>query len=428
MTAELHQVNAIPGTDDTLRVELENGIVVLARENFNSPAVVVDGILRNGALFEPPEKAGLASFHASLLTRGTQNYTFGNLFEEIESNGASLDVHGGRSHYAFGTKSLAEDLPRMLNLLSEVFRKPTFLEEYVERVRIQNLTRLKLREQSTRSMASLKFFETAYQGHPYAISTKGYPETVTAITRDDIVRFQGNMGPQEAIIVIVGAVKAEDAVQAVRDALGDWENPAQPELPPVPEAPTIEEDQRTFFNIPGKSQADIVLGFAGPPRSAEDFIPARIANSILGRFGMYGRLGDNIREKQGLAYYSYSKLSGGYGPGPWQVNAGVAPENIDRAVKSIVEELHNIVEEPVTDEELSDNKSYFKGGLVLGLETNEGVASTLLAMEMYDLGLDYLQNYDGMIDALTVEDVQKAAQHYIKPEAYTLAVAGPLTQ
>ncbi len=426
MNTALEKQNAIPGPDDTYRTVLDNGITVLVRPNFTSPAVVVDGILRGGALLEAPDKAGLASFYGSLLTRGTENYTFADFFEEIEANGASLNVGAERNVYSFDTKSLAEDLPQMLSLLAEVFQRPTFPQEYVERVRAQRLTGLRLREQSTRSMASLKFYETAYpQGHPYTVSTSGYLDTVEAITRDDIMAFQDYLGPQGAIIVIVGAVEVETAVNAVKAAFGDWRNPHQPELPDVPDAPSLTAVKTARTLVPGKSQSDIVMGFPGPRRRDPAYMAARLGNSILGVFGMYGRLGDNIREGQGLAYYSFSRLHGGLGPGPWIVSAGVSPDNVDRAVESIKHELQVFVDNPVSQEEMDDNKSYFKGGLVLGLETNEGVASTLLSMEIHDLGLDYLQRYSDMIDAITIEAVQQAAQQYITPEAYALSIAGP---
>jgi zinc protease len=417
--------HALPGPDDILRVELDNGLVVLARENFTSPAVVVNGALRGGALQEPREQAGLSSFHAYLLTRGTRHHTFNDLYEEIESNGASLNVGSSGHTYRFGTKSLAEDLPLMLGLLGEALREPTFPEEHVERVRGQMITGLQLRAHDTRSMASLAFYELAYpNGHPYAKSGDGYLETIPSISRADIVDFQRNLGPRGAIVVVVGAVKAEEAVEQVREIFGDWQNPAQPEIPFAPPAPALAGVQERFVPIPGKSQSDVVLGYPGPRRNAPDYQAARMANSILGVFGLFGRLGDSVREQQGLAYYSYSRLSGGLGPGPWRINAGVAPQNVERAVESIRAEIRRIVEEPVLPEELSDNQSFFKGQLLLGLETNEGVAGSILSMELYQLGLDYLLNYTEMIDSITIADVQAAAQAYLNPDAYALAVAG----
>jgi len=418
--------HAIPGVEDITRVELDNGIVVLVRPNFTSPSVVVEGLVPGGALLEPVEKAGLANFHSALLMRGTKRRTFEEIYEEIESNGASLSFSAGGHSLRFGSKSLAEDLPLLLDITAGALREPTFPDVHIERVRGQIMTSLQLRAHNTRSMSGLKFLELAYpEGHPYRISLSGYPETIARITRDDIVEFQRTVGPRGAIIVVVGAVAPDEAVRMVEAALSDWENPDQPSLPEVPPAPRLDTVQEGFVHIPGKSQSDLVLGYVGPARNAEDYYAARMANSILGVFGMYGRLGDSVRQAQGLAYYSYSSLTGGQGPGPWRVIAGVAPENVKRAVATIRDEIRRIVEEPVSAEELDENKSFFKGQLVLGLETNEVVASSILSMELYGLGLDYLQRYDEIIDAITIEDVQAAAQHYLNPDAYALAVAGP---
>ncbi len=417
--------HALPGPDDIHRIELDNGIVVLARENFTSPSVVVGGTVRGGALQVPRDKAGLAVFHSALLTRGTSRHTFDQLYEEIESIGASLHVGSGGHTYSFGSKSLAEDLPVMLNLLAEVLREPTFPEEHIEKVRGQLLTALQMRAHNTRSMAELTFNELAYPDHPYSIAADGYLETVSAITREEITGFHRNLGPRGAIIVVVGAVEAGKAVEMVGTAFGDWQNPDQPEPPQAPPAARLAEARHKFVPIPGKTQADIVLGYPGPARSAPNYQAARMANSILGVFGLYGRLGDNVREEQGLAYYSFSRLSGGLGPGPWRVVAGVDPDNVERAVTSIRHEIGRMVEEPVTPEEMADNKSFFKGQLLLGLETNEGVVAGLKNIELHQLGLDYLHRYCDMIDALRAEDVQAAARSYLDPDTGALAVAGP---
>ncbi len=425
MASQNDHTHAFPGPDDIHRAELKNGIVVLTRENFTSPSVVVEGHIPGGALQESPEKAGLANFHGAMLTRGTQTHTFDQLFEEIESIGASLDVGSGGHTYSFGSKSLAEDLPTMLRLMAEVLHEPAFPAEHIEKVRGEIMTGLQMRAHDTRRMASITFSELAYPDHPYGKSLKGYLETVAGITRDDIVNFQHNLGPRGAIVVVAGAVKAEEAVNLVEKTLGDWVNPAQPPFPEAPPVSRITGVRHKFVPIPGKTQADIVMGCPGPARAAPDFQAARMANSILGVFGLMGRLGDVVREDQGLAYYSYSQLEGGMGPGPWKIMAGVNPDNVERAVETIRQEIGRIVREPVTAEELADNKSFFKGQLVISLETNDGVAGAIMNMEQYQLGLDYLRNYAAMVDALTANDLQAAAAHYLDPDAYALAVAGP---
>lgn len=417
---------AIPGSDDILRVDLENGITVLARENFASPSVVVGGVLRSGALHAPPEKAGLAAFHGAMLMRGTQTHTFAEIYEQIEAAGASLAIGASGHTYRFGAKSLAEDLPLMLTLLSEALEQPSFPEDHIEKVRGEMLTALAIKADNTGKMASQTFFELAYLDHPYSVSGDGYPETVQAMTRGDILDFHNQyIGPRGAMVVVVGAVPAEEAVNRVREAMGNWQKADQPDPPTAPPAPVLDATREKRVTIPGKSQADIVLGFPGPARSAEDFQAANLANTILGVFGMMGRLGDNVREKQGLAYYVYSRVSGGLGPGPWQAIAGVDPANVDRAIEGIRAEIRRMVDEPVEDAELADVKQYVKGRLVLTLETNDGVASAIMTMVLHELGLDYLRGYADEIEAITIADVQAAASHYLNPDAYALAVAGP---
>jgi zinc protease len=156
-----------------------------------------------------------------------------------------------------------------------------------------------------------------------------------------------------------------------------------------------------------------------------DFLDARVCNTILGVFGLMGRLGEKVRDQQGLAYYSYSHLSGGYGPGPWRIVAGVDPVYVDRALDGLRAEIRRICEEQVGAEELRDSQAYLTGSMPLQLETNGGVASAILTMERHGLGLDYLQRYAELIGAVTPERVQAAAQRWLDPDAYALAIAGP---
>ena len=140
---------------------------------------------------------------------------------------------------------------------------------------------------------------------------------------------------------------------------------------------------------------------------------------------MMGRVGENVRVKGGMAYYAYSKLEGGHGPGAWTISAGVNPVNVDRAIDLSIKEVRRLTEEFITDEEISDNKSYFTGRLPLQLESNEGVAGTILSMMEYDLGLDYLAQMPDIINRLTREDVMEATRRYWQPDAYVVSVAGP---
>lgn len=417
---------SIPGPEDVQRYELSNGITMLVRENYASPTVVMSGYLPVGSYDEAPEEAGLTAFTISALTRGTENRTFDQVYEEVEAVGASIGFSAGVHQSGFGGKSLAEDLPLILDVLADVLRNPTFPAREVEKLRGEILTSLEQRLHNTRRMASLTFRELTYPAdHPYGRSRVGYQETVAPLTRDDLTNFyEGGFGPQGMVIAIAGAVEAQDALAQVEGAFGDWEGETYTREPLPPVSPP-EQVREKFVPIAGKTQTDLVLGYPGPSRTDPNFLDAALCNTILGIFGMMGRLGERIRNEQGLAYYCYSRVEGGLGPRPWSVIAGVNPVNVEQALESIRVEIRRICEEKVSEEELVDSQTYLIGSLPLRLETNEGVAKALLNMERYELGMDYLQRYSDLIRAITPEGVQKAAKAWLNPDAYVCASAGP---
>jgi zinc protease len=168
-----------------------------------------------------------------------------------------------------------------------------------------------------------------------------------------------------------------------------------------------------------------VIGTNGPMRRDPEFMPALIGNNILGQFGMMGRIGDVVREKSGLAYYAYSSMNAGLGPGSWEVSAGVSPQNVKKASGLIVDELKRFVQEGVTADELADTKANFVGRLPISLESNGGVANALLNIERHNLGLDYYHRYEGLVNEVTPEDVLTTARKFIDPDKLATAVAGP---
>lgn len=417
---------SLPGPENITRRELPNGVIVLARENFSSHSVVVDADLRAGALWHGRDVAGLADFTGSALMRGTERLAFAEIYEQIESVGASLSVSAGTHTSGFYIKSLAEDLDLMLGLAADALRRPVFPEREVERLRGEILTRLQITANDTRDRALEAFYELAYPDHPYGIVEEGYPETVKALTRQQLIDFhKTHFGPRGMVVVVVGAVTVDKAVDLVARHFGDWTNPAQPPEPVLPALAPITAPRRTHVSLAGKAQADVVLGVPGPARSHPLFLQARLANNILGVFGMGGRIGNQVREKNGLAYYAACNLAGGYGPGPWYAYAGVNPDNVERAVGLMQREIKRFLTRKVTPQEIDDNKAQFIGRLPLGLETNEGVASTISSMELFDLGLDYLVRFPAMFKAITRDDVLTAAREFLSAENYVLATAGP---
>ena len=420
-----HAHTSLPGPDDVLRTVLPNGVTVLARENWSAPSVVVEGYLLAGSLDELDEPPGLASFTTGMLSRGTRHRSFAEINETVESVGASLGFGIDRHIISFSTKSLAEDLGLVLDVLVDELRSPSFPVDHIEKIRSLRMTAIAERENDTRQMAGRAFRELMFGTHPLGRDLLGDRQSVAAINRDALVRFyETYFRPQDMVVAVVGALPAEEGVQRIAAAFGDWEGSRapRPALPPV-SRPEATRERR--IEMPDKSQADMILGWPAMRRNAPDFDAARLANTVLGVFGMMGRLGANVREKQGMAYYAASRLSADREPGTWVAYAGVNPANVDRAASAILDEIKRLCDEPVPAAELEDSKHYLTGSMPLQLETNDGVASLLVDIEWHQLGLDYLARYPGIINDLTAEQVQAAAQKYLDPNAYVLAVAGP---
>jgi len=419
-------IDSLPGPADITRTQLKNGITLLVRPNLNSLSVSIAGYLQAGSLYDPLDKLGLADFTSTTLMRGTKKQSFQEIYNVLESMGASLGVSSGSHTAGFGGKALADDLPILLEMLADVLINPIFPKKDIERVRSQLLTGLDLRSQDTGEMASLGFDEIAYADHPYRFPNDGYPETIQAIQVNDLADFhQTHYGPKEMVIVIVGPLDPEKTLELVENNLGSWVNKKQPDVYQVPEAVPLEKTIQQHYTIEEKSQSDIILGVVGPKRQWNGFYPALLGNSILGQFGMMGRIGESVRNQAGLAYYAYSSIGASIGPGAWSVSAGVAPENLTKALDLIKIELKKYVDSPVTQEELDDVKSSYIGKLPLTLESNGGVASALLTMERHQLGLDYLHQYEQMITEITPESILKASREYLDPDRLAISTSGP---
>lgn len=418
------QINAMPGPDDTTRLTLDNGLTVLVRENHAAPVTVIDGFLRGGSVLDPTDKTGLAGFVTGMLTRGSEQYDFDAFNEAVEGVGASLAIGADDHTISFGATSLSEDYPAMLGILADCLRRPTFPTAHIQRLRSQKRIRIQERDNDTQESAGLRFFETLYQNHPYGRSTLGYAETLGNITRDDLVEFHiRTFTPQDATIVIVGDVDTDQAIKHIVQHFGDWQGPAPDlSLPPIP---PLDSARTATVQLPGKVQADIMIGFPAVPRHHADYFPIRLANTVLGRFGMMGRLGEVVREELGLAYYVYSSHEAGPHIGVWYAAAGVNAQNTDVAIRAIQTEFARLCDETVSPEELNDSQAYMTGILPLQLETNEGVASTLSGIERHRLGLDYLQQYNDLVYSVTPAAVQRVAQTYLRADTYVLTVAGP---
>jgi zinc protease len=408
------------------RFPLSFGGVLLVCPNPNVPIAGIRGSLSAGGIRETDEVAGLAGFTSRLVMRGTQKRTYQQGAEEVESLGASLSFGASFEEAYCSAKCLSGDVAHLLEVISDCWRNPIFPSNEIDKVRSEMLTGIREQMDDTRTVAEQTFRRLLYPaGHAYGRNGMGSEETIAVISREQLAGFHHSyFRPQDLILVIVGDVHPLAARDAVEEAFAGWQK-GRPAQPPVPAIVLRQKALTEVKSMMHKSQADIVLGFPALKRTDEDYYAADLANLIVGRLGLYGRLGKKVRDEQGLAYYSFSRLQAWKHAGHWIVQAGVNPKNVAKAHDSILLELKRLTSEPVAEEELADAKSNQIGSLALRLETNDGIAGALLEMEYYQLGLYYLQRFPAIIRSLTKEQLMEAAKRYLATEAFLEVIAGP---
>ena len=419
--------NSFPGAQTIGRFQLANGITVLSYSNLYSKSLTITGMFSGGGALDPPDKIGTAHFTASMLLRGNAHDTFQEIYEKLESVGASLSFSAGTKNTWFTGRSLVKDFPMLLALIFDCLTVPTFPEEYISRLRNQFLTGLLIRDQDTQQRASLEYDRALFGDHPYGIPVDGYPETIKNIQREDLINHHKTYQPQDTLIAVAGALSLEQIKDQVTSQFENWKAVSPISEPAYPEIQAPTSTIRIHAPIEGKSQTDIQMGTIGPARTSPDYYPAYLGNHVLGQFGLYGRIGRSVRNKEGLAYYAYSSLNALPETGSWEFNAGVNPQNVEKTIALIITEIKKYLEKPVTASELCDSQTHLIGRLPMSLESNAGIANAMLSIERFDLGLDYFQNYSERLLKITPEEILAISNTYLDPEKLVIISAGAKT-
>ena len=409
-----------------VRRVVDNGVVLLAKESKTTPAVTLHASFQAGTIFDPPNHDGLAHFVSRTIDRGTETRSADQIAEELDSRGVSLAVTVNRHALALVCTCLVEDLSSMLGLLADIAMHPTFPADEVETKRGEIVTFIRQDEDSPAAMANEALMAGLYgETHPYGRRPRGSVESVEAIDRAALRRFHAErFSPGGLSLVMVGDVEPARAIEAAGAAFGGWRAPAPPPFELAPVAPSVERRVRVIPMM-NKAQTDIGYGFTSIRRSDPEYYAYWLMNNILGQYSLGGRLGDSIRERQGMAYYVFSALDANIIPGPLFIRAGVSPANVERAVASIDEELLKLAREGPRDSEVMESKQYLIGSMPRTLETNAGIATFLQTEEFFGLGLDYDVRLPGLLQAVARDEIHEAARRTLVPSKATIAVAGP---
>jgi zinc protease len=408
------------------RTELDNGAVVIAKEAGVTAAVTINASFEAGTIFDPPAEPGVAHFVSRTIDRGTRTWTAHAIADDLDGRGVSLTTAVGRHTMSLTCTCLVEDFESILTTVAEIVRSPAFPDAEVETRRGEIVTLIRQDEDSPAVVAVEGLLALLFgDAHPYGRRSRGSVESVERIGRASLQAFHASrLAPESLSLVIVGDIEAGRAIELADKAFGSWRSVGRADAPLLVEPGPAARRVRVIPMM-NKTQADIAYGFAAIRRADPRFDACWLMNNILGEYSIGGRLGDRIRERQGMAYYAFSALDANVGVGPLVVRAGVAPANVDPTLASIDEEVARMAADGPTDQELADSRQYLIGSMPRRLETNAGIAAFLQMTERFGLGIDYDVRVPDLLRSVSRDEVHAAARALLDPAKAAVVIAGP---
>jgi zinc protease len=316
---------------------------------------------------------------------------------------------------------LKKDIDLGFDLLSDILMNPAFNDDEIKRKKRITKNWLIQQNEEPGVVASIAFSKAVFGEHPYARQVQGTIESLDLIGRQDIIDFHNTFfAPNNAIMSVVGDISRDELKALLNRHLGQWKQKTIPAtlLPNISAKnnPTVIRVNKDL------TQANIILGHLGMSRDNPDYYAVLVMNYILGGGGFASRLMDNIRDNKGLAYDVHSYFSASKFSGSFQAGLQTKNESANAAIDEVLREMERIRTEPVSDKELQDAKSYLTGSFPLRIDSNSKIAGFVLAVEFNSLGLDYVDKYPFLINAVTQEDILRVANKYLDTKNYVLVV------
>ena len=411
-----------------VRAVLDNGAVVVAKQSHATPAVTINAAFAAGSVFDPLHRPGLAHFVSRTIDRGTVGRSAETIAEELDQRGVSLSTNINRHVLSIVCTCLVDDFEAILALVADIAMRPVFPQDEITTRRNEVITLIR-QDDDNPAVAAVEGLLTDLYGpsHGYGRRPRGTVESVEAADRAALQGFHAaRFAPSAMSLVMVGDIESSRAIEAARASFSQWHTavPSPPDLEGVTRASSRRVRVLPMMN---KAQADVAYGFTSIRRDDPDYYAYWLMNNILGQYSIGGRLGDRIREREGMAYYVFSSLDANIIPGPLTIRAGVSPANVDRAIDAIDHELARFATDGPTDTEMVESKQYLIGSMPRTLETSAGIAAFLQTEEFFGLGLDYDVRMPDLLMAVTREAVHEAARRALVPASATVVIAGPYT-
>jgi zinc protease len=409
---------------------LANGLRVLLVENPVIPAIAINATILAGARHEPEARAGLAIMASNLLDEGTTTRSSFEIADAIESTGGHLETDASFERVVAAATVLKQDADLGLELVADLLINPIFPEEYVAKEKSRTLSEIASAKDRPQVVAGWALNELIYGKHPLHRPAQGYPETIEAITRDNLLGFHNLFfAPNNAVLSVVGDFKIPEILTLIDRRFGGWRfRPVS--MPPI-DKPVRQQERREKLIPMAAQQSNIYLGHLGIERTNPDFYALQVLDTILGGgAGFTARIPQRLRDELGLAYTTFASITmtAGVDPGRFVAYIGTSPANTKLAIEGLLNEIRRIIDTPVSADELEDAKDFLTGSFVFAFESSAQIARFLIQATVYELGFDYGQKYPGFIQAVTAADIARVARQYLDTENYTLTIAGPMEE
>ena len=406
------------------RYELDNGMVVYLLEDRDLPLINGTALIRTGSRFEPANKVGLARITGTVMrSGGTQNHPPAELNTILEQKAASVETSIGTASGNASFSTLTEDLDTVFPLFTEVLRQPAFDSEKLAIALKQQQGAIARRNDDPKAIASREFDKIIYgETSPYS-RTIEY-QTLANISRQNVVDFyQTYVRPESIILGIVGDFDSEAMIKRVQDAFGDWQ--VDTSLPALePPVATQKYDRGLFVvNRPQLTQSNIFMGHIGGQFDSPDYPALSVLNEVLNGFG--GRLFDEVRSRQGLAYSVYGSWSPNYDfDGVFVAGGQTQTNNTVPFIKSIIAEIEKLRTNLITEKELANAKESILNSFVFNFQNPNQTLSRLMRYEYYDYPEDFIFEYQKQVKSTTEEDILKVAQEHLQPDKLATLIVG----
>jgi zinc protease len=406
-----------------LSAKLANGLTLILSERRGLPIVAANLVLRTGSDANPLDKPGMANFVAAMLDEGTAKRNALQIADDVSRLGASLGTSSSMDATTISARSLTNNFPATLEILSDVVLNPSFPSEEIERQRASRLAGL-IQQRDNPSQVAAQVMAAVLYGpkHPYGYIEVGNEASVKAMTRDDMVAFwKQNFVPNNGALVVAGDISMDELRALAEKSFGAWASgsPVQPALG----APTTTAARVVLVDKPGSPQTQVRVASIGAPRSSPDFRPLQVMNLALG--GLFSsRINMNLREQHGYTYGASSQFAFRRAAGPFQVASGIRTDVTGPAVTEILKEVRGMVDRPVSDDELRKAKDSLSNSLPGAFESSANAVSNFSNVFIYDLGLDYYTRYAEQVNAVTPEQTLAVAKKYLNPGAMVVVAVG----